>query len=39
MLFKLDFANNTIWSCFFFLIIDSYFAIPAEIPIAQIPNS
>ena len=33
MLFNLDFANNTILSCFFlfFLIIDSYFLIPAVI--------
>ena len=32
--FNLDFANNTILSCwFFFLIIDLYFLIPA--PIAQ----
>ena len=30
MLFNLDFANNTILSCFFFfLIIDLYFLIPA----------
>ena len=33
MLFNLDFANNTILSCFlfFFLIIDLYFLIPAGI--------
>ena len=33
MLFTLDFANNTILSCFFFffLIIDLYFLIPAAI--------
>ena len=33
MLFNLDFANNTILSCFFFffLIIDLYFLIPAAI--------
>ena len=35
MLFNLDFANNTILSCFFFyffpLIIDLYFLIPAVI--------
>ena len=39
MLFTLDFANNTILSCFFFffLIIDLYFLIPAVI--AQIFNS
>ena len=40
MLFNLDFANNTILSCFFFfffLIIDLYFLIPAVI--AQIFNS
>ena len=37
MLFNLDFANNTISSCFFFfLIIDLYFLIPAVI--AQIFN-
>ena len=36
MLFNLDFANNTILSCFFFLIIDLYFLIPAAI--AQIFN-
>ena len=31
MLFNLDFANNTILSCFFFffVIIDLYFLIPA----------
>ena len=39
MLFNLDFANNTVLSCFFFffLIIDLYFLIPAVI--AQIFNS
>ena len=38
MLFNLDFANNTILSCFFFffLIIDLQFLIPADI--AQIFN-
>ena len=38
MLFNLDFANNTILSCFlfFFLIIDLYFLIP--VVIAQIFN-
>ena len=38
MLLNLDFANNTVWSCFFFffLIIDLYFLIPAVI--AQIFN-
>ena len=43
MLFDLDFAHNTILSCFFFffLIIDSYFLIPAAIsqifnPIAEL---
>ena len=38
MLFSLDFANNTISSCFFFffLIIDLHFLIPAAI--AQILN-
>ena len=38
MLFNLDFASNTILSCFFFffLIIDSYFLIAAAI--AQIFN-
>ena len=35
MLFNLDFANNTILSCFF-VIIDLYFLIPADI--AQIFN-
>ena len=37
-LFNLSFANNTIFSCFFFffLIIDLYFLIPAAI--AQILN-
>ena len=38
LLFNLDFASNTIVSCFFFffLIIDLYFLIPADI--AQIFN-
>ena len=38
MLFHLDFANNTILSCFFFvfLTVDLYFSIPAVI--AQIVN-
>ena len=43
MLFNLDFASNTILSCFFFffLIIDSYFLIPAVItqifnPVAEL---
>ena len=38
MLFKLDFASNTIFSCFsfFFLIIDLYFLTPTVI--AQIFN-
>ena len=36
VLFNLDFASNTISSCFFFLIIDLYFLIPAVI--AQISN-
>ena len=38
ILFNLDFAKNTIFSClfFFFLIIDLYFLIPAVI--AQIVN-
>ena len=43
MLFHLDFANNTILSCFFsfFLIIDLYFLIPAVItqifnPVAEL---
>ena len=38
MLFNLDFASNTILSCFylFFLIIDLYFLIPAAI--AQVFN-
>ena len=33
MLFNLDFANNTILSCFFlfFIIVDLYFLIPADI--------
>ena len=42
MLFHLDFASNTVRSCFFlfFLIIDLYFLIPAVIaqifdPIAE----
>ena len=39
MLFNLDFANNTISSCFsfFYLNIDLYFLIPAVI--AQIVNT
>ena len=39
MLFNLDFASNTILSCFFFffLIIDLYLLIYAAI--AQIPNT
>ena len=41
MLFNLDFANNTMLSCLFFLIIDLYFLIPAAIgqifnPIAEL---
>ena len=36
MLFNLDFAKNTILLCFFFLNIDLYFLIPANI--AQIFN-
>ena len=43
MLSNLDFANNTIFSCFFFffLVIDLYFLIPAYIaqtfnPIAEL---
>ena len=43
MLFNLDFANNTVLSCFvfFFLNIDLYFLIPAVIapnfiPIAEL---
>ena len=43
MLFNLDFANNTILSCFFFffLIIDLFFLIPTAIvlifnPIAEL---
>ena len=34
ILFNLDFANNTILSCFFFffLITDLYFLIPVVIP-------
>ena len=41
MLFNLDFANNIILLCFFFLIIDLYFLIPAVIahifnPIAEL---
>ena len=31
MLFYLDFAHNTILSCFFFLVIDFYFLIPTVI--------
>ena len=31
MLFNLDFANNTVLSCLFFLIIDLYFVIAAVI--------
>ena len=31
MLCNLDFAKNTILSCFFFLIIDLHFLIPAVI--------
>ena len=31
MLFNLDFANDNILSCFFFLIIDLYLLIPAII--------
>ena len=31
MLFNLDFANNAVLSCFFFLIIDLYFVIAAVI--------
>ena len=31
MLFNLDFANNTILLCFFFLIIDLYWLIAAAI--------
>ena len=31
MLLNLDSANNTILSCFFFLIIDLYFLIPAVV--------
>ena len=30
-MFNLGFANNTILSCFFFLIIDTYFLIPAVV--------
>ena len=30
-LFNLDFANENILSCFFFLIIDSYFLMPEVI--------
>ena len=43
MLFNLDFASNTVLSCFFFfsLIIDLYFLIPAAIakifnPVAEL---
>ena len=41
MLFNLDFASNTILSCFFSLIIVIYFLIPAAItqifnPIAEL---
>ena len=41
MQFNLDFANNIILLCFFFLIIDLYFLIPAVIahifnPIAEL---
>ena len=42
MLFNLEFANSTIWPCFFiFLIIDLYFLIPAVItqifnPVAEL---
>ena len=38
MLLNLDFADNSVlpWFCFFFLIIDLYFLIPAAI--AQIFN-
>ena len=36
MLFNVDFAKNTTLSCFFFLIIDLYYLIPAAI--AQIYN-
>ena len=40
MLFNLDFANNTIFSCFFFfLIIDSYFLIPGVIEQLLNPTS
>ena len=31
ILFNLDFANSTTLSCFFFLIIDLYFLIPAVV--------
>ena len=31
MLFGLDFANDNVSPCFFFLIIDLYFLIPAVI--------
>ena len=37
MLFNLDFANSTIYSFFFSLIIDMHFLIPATI--AQVFNS
>ena len=41
MLFNLDFANNTILSCFFFMIIALHFLVPAAIaqkfhPIAEL---
>ena len=36
MLFKLDFTDDSILSCSFFLVLDSYFLIPAAI--AQIFN-
>ena len=38
MLFNLDFANNSILSCFFFffLIIDLYFFISQVIPSAEL---
>ena len=45
MLFNLDFANNTILSCFFFFFLNSdlYFLIPAVFtqifnPIAELVN-
>ena len=31
MLFYLDFANNTILSCFFFFLTDLYFLLPSVI--------